>query len=72
MPATVMIGTTIGSRSDTRPMPAVPSAISSTSDRVHTATTAPTCSRRMPWRRMKAFCAPIAMIRPAQVAMPRK
>jgi len=67
-----MSGMARGKTADAAPMPAVPSAISAASDTAHTATTAATCSRRTPWRRMKAFWAPMAMIRPALAAMPRK
>ena len=44
-------------------MPATPSRISSRSDTAQTATTMATCERWMPWRRTKAFCAPMATMR---------
>src|SRR5689334_23022123 len=44
--------------------------MSARSDTAQTATTAPTCSTRRPWRRTKAFCAPIATIRPRPRARP--
>ena len=52
------------------PTPAMPAVMSSRSETVHTLTTASTCSRRMPWRSTKAFCAPIAAIRVNEVRNP--
>src|ERR1700722_20837464 len=40
-----------------------PSPIRAASDRLHTRQTAKTCAPMRPWRKTKAFCAPIATIR---------
>src|SRR5882762_8830102 len=48
------------------PMPAMPAEIRTMSETVHSATTGSTCSRRMPWRSTKAFCAPTS---PARCAL---
>ena len=53
------------------PMPAMPAEIKTMSDTVHIATTGSTCSRRMPWRSTKAFCAPIAAISVNEAMKPR-
>ena len=50
------------------PSPATPAAISSASDSAQIRLSTKTCCRKSPWRRMKAFWAPIAMISEA----PRK
>src|SRR5438270_13732588 len=44
--------------------------MSARSEAAQTATTAPTCSSRRPWRRTKAFCAPMATMRPSPRASP--
>ena len=54
--------TSQGSRSNTIPAPAMPSAISTRSESAQIATTASTCSRRRPCRSTNAFWAPIAMM----------
>ena len=51
-----------GTCADIRPKPVTPAVINSASEAAQTSTTAPTCSRRKPWRSTKAFCAPIARI----------
>ncbi len=53
------------------PTPPMPAEMSAMSDTVHSATTGSTCSRRMPWRSTKAFCAPIAAISVNEAMKPR-
>ncbi len=49
-----------GAASMTAPIPATPRPMRITSETAQMSTTTSTCSRRVPCRRMKAFCAPIA------------
>ena len=51
-------------------MPITPAVINKASANAQNSTTLPTCSRRNPWRRTKAFCAPMATISPKLKAMP--
>lgn len=53
-----------------RRTPAIPAAISTMSDTVHSATTGSTCSRWIPCRSTNAFCAPIAAISVKQARKP--
>src|SRR6516165_5841532 len=46
--------------------------MSTKSESTHTTTTAPTLTRRSPWRSRKAFCAPIARIRDSPVSSPSR
>jgi hypothetical protein len=60
----------LGCAAISAPTPAMPAEIRTMSDTVHTATTASTCSPRMPWRNTKAFCAPIAAMRASEAKKP--
>ena len=51
-------------------MPQTPAVISKASASAQNTTTAPTCSRRRPWRSTNAFCAPMATMRPRLKARP--
>ncbi|KAG1521884.1 hypothetical protein G6F51_014647 [Rhizopus arrhizus] len=51
-------------------MPPTPARISAISAPAQASTTGPAWRRCSPWRRTKAFCAPMAMIRPAPANRP--